>query len=427
MSYSDDQMVIASQIAYFDFDEADFMDGKHTLRELLDMEAEGATEEKLSRIKELTDHINQMPNGAQCWNWSIIDICNDQHGSGMYACTIDTADGDALISFRGSESDTIENIEKDWGGSDLGLLNSTLTPQQKRAQEYTREIWGKYGDDYNCFGFTGHSLGGNLAEHAGITAPDSMRDKIKQCVSLDGPGFSENYMTEHAAEILKSKKYLTHYQWSVIGTLLYMVPAADNRTIQADTPDDHGWMNMLWRHDTHNVTFDDKGNVISGQQDDWAKWSDPISKVIDMRLFLIPQMQLFPLISDMRLIHTSFAYFQDICRHWEDWVDECRKQFIGTAVFTVKPAAIAEDLECLSSDAAEVFSTAERVRDIEKGMQFQSLSADYIKCSLWLTATALESASSNLKKYIDTGRMCLEKYQCCEKMIKDSCSVSEHV
>ncbi|MCI1722759.1 MAG: DUF2974 domain-containing protein [Lachnospiraceae bacterium] len=424
MSYSDDQMLIASQIAYFDFDESDFMEGHHTLRELLKMEAEGASAEKLSKIKDLTDRINGLPNGDQCWNWSIKNICNDEHGSGMYACTIDTADGDALIAFRGSESDTTENLAKDWGLSDVGLLNNALTPQQKKAQEYTREIWDRYGHEYNHFGFTGHSLGGNLAEHAGITAPDAMRDKIDQCVSLDGPGYSEKYLLEHAGDIMKAQRYLTHYQWSVVGTLLYMVPTADNRTIHANTPSDHDWLNMVWRHDTHNVTFDEHGNVISDRKDEWSVWSGPFSKYIDMSIFALPRWHWIPGVPGIQTIYDGWVHMQDIFIHWSDWIKERRDRYIGNVHFMIKPSAVNEELSRLTSEALRIRSDAGTVRDIERRLQFRSAAAGAIKCSLWQTANGLEDSSKDLRKYIDAGRTCADEYQNRERTIAGNLAAS---
>jgi len=127
----------------------------------------------------------------------------------------------------------------------LGLLNSTLTPQQAVAERYVRKLYEKYGDEYTHFGMTGHSLGGNLAEHATITAPDYMRKKIDRCVNLDGPGFSEQYLLAHASDIQKSKGKIDHYQWSFVGTLLNTVPGTNYRTVEADMPDDKGAIKVV--------------------------------------------------------------------------------------------------------------------------------------------------------------------------------------
>lgn len=44
---------------------------------------------------------------------------------------------------------------------------------------------------------TGHSLGGNLAEYATIMSYKYGLDtKIKQCVSMDGPGFLMNLLEQ---------------------------------------------------------------------------------------------------------------------------------------------------------------------------------------------------------------------------------------
>ncbi len=51
MSYSDIQMVIASQLAYMDFNSAAVDSGSYTVKELLEMEKESASGEKLKNIR----------------------------------------------------------------------------------------------------------------------------------------------------------------------------------------------------------------------------------------------------------------------------------------------------------------------------------------------------------------------------------------
>ena len=66
-----------------------------------------------------------------------------------------------MIANRGSESYDLEQLFKDWIVADIGLLNHALTTQQARATIYMQELWEKYGDQYDSFSVTGHSLGGN--------------------------------------------------------------------------------------------------------------------------------------------------------------------------------------------------------------------------------------------------------------------------
>lgn len=69
--------------------------------------------------------------------------------------------------------------------------------------------------DYENYATSGHSLGGNLSAHAGLTAPEEMRNKITQCYSFDGPGFSNEYIAEHQDEIeaFGTKLHIINGHW----------------------------------------------------------------------------------------------------------------------------------------------------------------------------------------------------------------------
>ena len=140
MSCSDDQMIIASQIAYYDFDINAVNAGTYTVRELLEMEIESGNASDMEKAQRILNLINENSRTEACGNWVIRSVRNDQHGSGMYACLLDMGNEQAMIAFRGSESDTLENVVKDWVVSDFGLLNSVLTPQQM-AQKNMSKIY----------------------------------------------------------------------------------------------------------------------------------------------------------------------------------------------------------------------------------------------------------------------------------------------
>ena len=114
MSYTDSQMRVATQIAYMDIDMDVRDDRPLTVGQLLEMQKKSSDESVRRQAESLQEFIASTPGCEDCEDWIIRDVQNDQHGSGMYACMIDTQDGDALIAFRGSESDTAENIVKDW-------------------------------------------------------------------------------------------------------------------------------------------------------------------------------------------------------------------------------------------------------------------------------------------------------------------------
>lgn len=276
MSYTDAQLKDATQVAYANLQEA-----------FEDLKAEGKTPpfaiEELKRetkAKQIdlsslnSDHIT-----TDISNWSIVDYCDNKE-TGFYGCVIDTGDGNAIVAFRGSESMTdMNNLEHDWIEADLGLLNHKLTNQQADVTEFMKNIsQSEYIKDYKSISITGHSLGGNLAEHACIisTVDKSINldSKIDRCVSFDGPGFSTEYF-EDKEGIAEAAKKITHYQWSLVGDLLNQVPGSEYHTLgiksakerQITKKIDKILYYVAGRHDTRSIIFDESGKAVYGEKD----------------------------------------------------------------------------------------------------------------------------------------------------------------
>ena len=89
MRYPDIQMIIASQIAYMDFDRDAVDAGCYTVNELLKMELNKGDEERREVIQKLMNRIDENPITRACGKWKVKDIRNNQSTSGMYACLLD--------------------------------------------------------------------------------------------------------------------------------------------------------------------------------------------------------------------------------------------------------------------------------------------------------------------------------------------------
>ena len=404
--HDDKEMIIASQIAYLDFDNEAVSTGKYTIGELLDT----VTDEE--KKKNFQDLIRDYP---EVNSWKIRDIRNNQQSSGMYACLIETEDNEAIIAFRGSESDTPGNVIRDWGLSDFGLVNNTLTPQQLTAQMYMRDIYERYGDEYSSFDVTGHSLGGNLAEHATITALDGMRGKIRRCVNLDGPGFSTEYIAAHASDINKIRDNIDHYQWSVVGSLLIPIPGSNYQTVVAETPEnkESELGNMLWRHDTKNVKYDN-GNFISGKRDWLAIALSAVAFNIDLSIFWVcKEANLLE-----ALIFHSFDQFLDQFRKtWEKWQD-IRYSHMD-AQFEIRPSIVERNTDELWDVEKKLNTICAEVQEIQGKLAFNSVSAGCLKMKLWTISNGIENDNRKLTNYAKAGRECCEHYRYNENNIAD--------
>ena len=301
MPLTEKELLYATQIAYYDFDqdlideltvqnggvsptlqdilEEDWNQSKKddlvnpstiygklskTLRKARDDHGIGSLEE--IRAQTALNRYDEMKNGQICAGWEIVDIRDENNTTGMVACLIETGDENALVAFRGSESDTASNKLMDWVITNFGLLNAYETVQQKSAENYMNYIAQKYGDQYQNFATSGHSLGGNLSFHAALTAPSELRDKISQAYSMDGPGYSNEYIVLHAEEILSMPPdVMQHIGWSLVGDILDPLPRAKYRWAEVD---DRVQGSGAQKHDTAFTKTDSNGNLITGGKKD---------------------------------------------------------------------------------------------------------------------------------------------------------------
>lgn len=213
--YTDAENVLFSRIAYQDLNSGyqmakrsgNYPDGKVPLKDLPPQDIA-----KLKACGVTQDQIN---------SWKLADVHDTNAKNGFYGCIIDTNDGRAAVAFRGSE-DMLNgnNAENDWADADFSLLNQTQTRQHAEVDRFLAKNKQTL-QGYNSISTTGHSLGGNLAEYATIVSDQYGLDgKIKQCTSLDGPGFNKEFLKQHAPQIDKMRDVMTHYRWSLVGNCL---------------------------------------------------------------------------------------------------------------------------------------------------------------------------------------------------------------
>ena len=283
MAYSDLQSRAFTQIAYMNLDEK-YIDY---------CKANGTDSAPLSEIlstKEYNKLISLGLKEEEINSWSISGVHNTNSDNGFYACIIETSPGEAAVGFRGSEPmDELGNVVNDWVGADIGLVNSTCTNQQEEVDRFLK----KYQEQLKGYGniaMAGHSLGGNLAEYATIVSYKyGLDDNITQCVSMDGPGFSKEFIDKYRDQIEKMSGVMYHPRWSFVGTMLNDLPGVEYQYVQVEakvTKDEEGneivdEYNAATRHDTKYLVYDENGKLVEGEQDDLSKITSVISEGVD--------------------------------------------------------------------------------------------------------------------------------------------------
>lgn len=253
---TDKDAVIASQIAYMNVSTEDTYDSGDCygvpVRELLSKQDGAIADEYIHRVYNgknpeetvLNQYETMRFGGAKqiietiqnsrYADWKVRMVEDDNDDSGFYACLIDCGNGRAIVGFRGSEGYDEHQEQVDWIESDIGLLTDIPTRQQDKATEFVEKVIRTYGEQYDGFDLAGHSLGGNLAQHAGITVKPHMRDKIGTIYNLDGPGVSLEYLHRYKEEIVSMAHHVRHSVWSPVGCFLSQLPGASYDSVRTD-------------------------------------------------------------------------------------------------------------------------------------------------------------------------------------------------
>lgn len=290
MSYSDRDLLVATQIAYYNISKKDegknlreiFDSNPHILKKLQKDLVNAKSDLERSRAQSKLDLYEEIKSEKSKYgNWIIRDVNNDNNNSGFVGCLIETDDNSAIVGFRGSESMSGSQFRKDWLETNFSMLNGEDVQQQTVATKYMEKINSRY--HYDNYALSGHSLGGNLAAHAGITAPKNMQDKITQCISFDGPGFSDEYIRKHRDEIARFGNKVTHYQWSLVGNLLHHIPGENFKTIKtkSSVSGKNDIAHLTQKHDVSFVEFDNNNQVIEGEMDPLARTVGHMSRKLE--------------------------------------------------------------------------------------------------------------------------------------------------
>lgn len=125
---------------------------------------------------------------------------------------------DAVVVFRGTKGQT------EWEDNATGLYD-TDTSCQEKALEYIERI------PYDNVTVTGHSKGGNKAQYVTI-----MSDKVNRCISMNGQGFSQEFLDKYYAEIEKKGHCIKNYylEGDYVNILMFPVPDSEQICIKGE-------------------------------------------------------------------------------------------------------------------------------------------------------------------------------------------------
>ena len=178
---NESQLLLLNSLVYLD---ADFAPG-FTVGEIvqnIDLDqidyGGGLTREE---AEELIQAIQNDPELAS------LEVSHYTDGEIRAACFVNPETNEAVIAYRGTGP-----LYEAWDDNCQGGYLSD-TDMQKQALAFAQEC----AQDYDNITVTGHSKGGNMAQYVTVL----MGDKVDRCVSFDGQGFSDEFLTKYADEI----------------------------------------------------------------------------------------------------------------------------------------------------------------------------------------------------------------------------------
>ncbi len=142
---------------------------------------------------------------------AFVNVIDTKKEMQFSAVTFLPDDGTALVAYRGTD-DTLIGWKENFNMSFLPVV-----PAQLAAAEYLDDVAAHFMGNIRL---TGHSKGGNLAVYAATHCKRSVRSRILQVWSNDGPGFGEGTLSDpDYIEMRPVIKSLVP-QSSVVGMLL---------------------------------------------------------------------------------------------------------------------------------------------------------------------------------------------------------------
>ena len=365
MSYTDEQMRAFSQIAYADFTKAyEYLQAIEGEDSFSISELEKTAAELGCKID---DKLLYCLTPEQKKEWKIVAVHDTNPQNGFYGCIIETAPGEAALAFRGSEGlNDIDNLIHDWLSADVGLFDSSQTRQHAEVDRFLEKYRNKI-NHYDSISLTGHSLGGNLAEYATLVSYKyGFDEKVNQCVSLDGPGFSNEFIAAHFLDINRMKGKMTHYKWSWCGGLLCNLPGVANYEVsvsnEANKKDNERNADKLEKHDTKYLNIDENGNFVRGERNGLERTLDVLTMFID----IIPKPPVFA--AAFTLLSYVWSTKEDIINFFDDIAKSAKTVYHSISevfkdVFKIGSDYFRVDTNSLINDVEEIRSYINKVRN----------------------------------------------------------------
>ena len=238
MAFTDAEMAVLAQLAYCGSKDtpAQPLKGQNLYKAL----TTGGRKEYLTKAlgKEYKSVIEGLISKAKDQDYSIVLTADDKKGTGFAAIAIKDPNNNVTVATRGTEGFSLDYDSRKDVDADLQLALMLSTNQQEEMEKFMRNL---EKNNYDGYYFTGHSLGGNLANYGAITLKPI--EKVKGVVTFNAPGFNEAFHAKYMEEIATIYHRINNYQneYDYVSSILY-VPGPV--TIVESSKKEDGWFDF---------------------------------------------------------------------------------------------------------------------------------------------------------------------------------------
>jgi len=185
--------------------------------ELEQLKERFSDEEQFEALQRVVAEISE-PD-SKYYSWKIARVQDNNVSTGFVAYTVETGPQEAVVAFRGSEDMAKLEYRNDWQNN-ASSVYARQTVQQKDAEAYMADASMQ---QYEHISLTGHSLGGNLALYATLTAGPQLREAIVGTQTFNAPGFNQAFMQNHRIEIEAMRGRIQEFQnkYDLVSSIMF--------------------------------------------------------------------------------------------------------------------------------------------------------------------------------------------------------------
>lgn len=220
-----------------------------------EVEGQFKTKEQFEAFKHAIESLSQ--DSSKYYHWKISHIDDDNATTGFVAYTFEPEPGQAVFAFRGSEDIAKKEFRNDWKN------NASTSYEAESVQQYKARLYMEsQAKRYNNITVTGHSLGGNLALYATLTATSEIQQKIANCSTFNAPGFNKEFTItyQHSIQHMRGKIQEFQNRYDSVSSLFYN----PTKPIIIETSAQKGTLPDLFNMDHHALKHlvNDNGTFI---------------------------------------------------------------------------------------------------------------------------------------------------------------------